>query len=116
MSNAMNVVTPRRLTPDLELLRQIEAGDLSKTEEVYKKSGILYERPPGQRKKERFLGQVTNPNTGEFLQPDALSSNNQIVGPSSTLVVHFSRELCFQRHLITIPQISRKYMYYTPKN
>jgi hypothetical protein len=37
MSNIPNVIIPHRLTPDLELLRQIETGDLNKTEDNVKK-------------------------------------------------------------------------------
>jgi hypothetical protein len=74
MLNAPNIVIPRHPTKDFELLRQLDTGDLNKTEQFYKENGILYKKPPGQQKKERFLAQVTNPNTGQFLQPETLKA------------------------------------------
>jgi hypothetical protein len=61
-------------TPDLDQLWTLSGGDYKKTEESYKKEGVNYKKPPRQLKEEKWLAQVTNPNTGEFLQPEQLKA------------------------------------------
>src|SRR5215208_2921843 len=72
MSNVPNIVVPKHPTPDSDLLRSIGTGDLSKTEEAYRKAGLQYTKPPQQIKEEKWYAQVTNQHTGDFLQPETL--------------------------------------------
>jgi hypothetical protein len=73
MSTATTIPAKNR-TPDMDHLWSLGTADYKKTEEAYKREGIRYEKPPHQLKEERWLAQVTNPNTGEFLQPEQLKS------------------------------------------
>lgn len=61
-------------TPDMDLLWSIGKGDMKQTELAYKFGNVRYEKPPVQLKEERWFKQVTNENTGEFIQPEQLKA------------------------------------------
>jgi hypothetical protein len=54
----------------------VGSANYKKTEEAYKREGVKYEKLPMQLKEEKWLAQVTNPNTGEFLQPERLKQQD----------------------------------------
>jgi hypothetical protein len=73
-STAATTIPPKNRTPDLDHLWSVGSADYKKTEEAYKREGVRYEKPPLQLKEEKWLAQVTNPNTREFLQPEQLKA------------------------------------------
>lgn len=75
MSSTSPTYIPAQIqTPDLESLWSRGIGDLKKTELAYMKAGIRYQKPPQQLSEEKWFTQVTNENTGEFLQPELLKA------------------------------------------